>query len=476
MKVRISAKNFNPLMFELQKHIADNNVRQIIVYGGTSAGKTFTIAQLLMIDGLNNKYSSAVFKKESTTIDSHVYNDFKTIRDKFKFNPLFKFLRRIIRYGKNEIRFFGLDDPEKAKGISAFKKIYCNELSKFNESDYDELLDRMRGIEGQQLICDFNPITEKHWIKTKIFDSEDFIEQENKYLHPTSYVKKNRAGDIVIIKTTYLDNFWVVGSRCGTYGYIDKHVIERYKKLMETDYNRYAITALGEWGIEQSGMRYYGGFSNSHVKPIKEDTDKAYIITFDFNVVPYQTCLICQATTTDGIKEFKVIKELCLSQPLNNTLSMSREILKVIGHTRLPVFIYGDYSGANRSGLGMDYKGQTIENHYEIVETIFKAKNIKTFNNISPNENLIDRHDFLQSIFTNELNISFSVDGTCKNTIDDLLYCTYDKDGKKLKRVIKDKATGESYQERGHCSDALEYVLCGIFKNEFNSYRSMLKR
>ncbi len=464
-------------MFELQKHIDDTNVRQIIVYGGTSAGKTFTIAQLLIIDGLNNNYSSAVFKKESTTIDSHVYNDFKTIRNIFNLYKIFKFLRRIIRYGKNEIRFFGLDDPEKAKGISAFKKIYCNELSKFHESDYDELLDRMRGIEGQQLICDFNPISEKHWIKTKIFDSEEFILQENNFLHPSSYIKKNKPGDIVIIKTTYLDNFWVVGSRCGTYGYYDKHVINRYQKLMETDYNRYAITALGEWGVEQAGMRYYGGFKNEHIKPIKEDADKVYIISFDFNVVPYQTCLICQMKiNSDNTKEFKVIRELCLSQPLNNTLSMTREIIKIIGHTRLPVFIYGDYSGANRTGLGMDYKGQTIENHYEVIETIFKQENIKTFNNISPNENLIDRHDFLQSIFTNELNISFAIDGTCKNTIDDLLYCTYDKEGKKLKRVIRDKATGESYQERGHCSDALEYVLCGIFKTEFSNYRKLSKK
>lgn len=474
----ISPKHFNPLFWELKKHLNNPKVRQIIIYGGTSAAKTYTISQTLLIDGYNHEYNSAVFKKESTTIDSYVYNDFKTIRDRFKLHSRYTYLRRIIRYKKNEIRFFGLDDPEKAKGISSYKKIYCNELSKFDEADYDELLDRMRGMKGQQLICDFNPIKETHWIKKKIFDSEDFTLLENKHLHPTSSIKTNAKGDIVIIKTTYLDNYWVVGSPCKTYGYIDQHVIDRYNKLMVTDYNRYKVTALGEWGSEMTEMRYYSGFRNEvHIKPQQMDFGKIFILSFDFNVVPYQTCLVIQIDIQEQKKTFKVVKELCLSQPLNNTIAMSRELAKILAGTKLPVFIYGDYSGANRHGFGMEYNGQLIDNHYEIIESIIKGSGISIHNFIEPNENTLDRLWFFNALANGEMdNISFEVDASCTNTIEDLMYCTYDKDGKKLKRIVKNKHTGESYQERGHCSDALEYALCGIFKNEFAVFKRGLRK
>ncbi|MDR1173158.1 MAG: hypothetical protein LBL24_11965 [Bacteroidales bacterium] len=37
----------------------------------------------------------------------------------------------------------------------------------------------------------------------------------------TSRKEINEAGDTILIKTSYLDNWWVVGSPCGTFGFVD---------------------------------------------------------------------------------------------------------------------------------------------------------------------------------------------------------------------------------------------------------------
>ena len=71
------------------------------------------------------------------------------------------------------IDFGGMDDPEKIKGISQYKRVYCNEISAFDLSDFKQIRKRLRGKPGQQIISDFNPVDEMHWIKTDIFDKLD---------------------------------------------------------------------------------------------------------------------------------------------------------------------------------------------------------------------------------------------------------------------------------------------------------------
>jgi len=110
----------------------------------------------------------------------------------------------------------------------------------------------------------------------------------------------------------------------------------------------------------------------------------------------------------------------------------------------------------------------------QIIENILQKNGLQVINNIYPNESLIDRHNFVNLIFANKINITYEVDPSCINTIGDLVHCKFDKDGKKLKKVIKNKLTGESYQERGHCSDALEYKICGIFADEFENYKKLI--
>ena len=45
----LNYKKFNPLGFHLLKYLQDKAIRFIILYGGSSSGKTFSVAQIILI-------------------------------------------------------------------------------------------------------------------------------------------------------------------------------------------------------------------------------------------------------------------------------------------------------------------------------------------------------------------------------------------------------------------------------------------
>ena len=198
------------------------------MYGGSSASKTYSVAQSSIINALAGNNSTLIFRKESTTITNSVYADFKKVAKWINeyYNGFFEIQSRKIFCKNATFSFHGLDDSEKIKGIAGYSRIFFNELSKFDESDWDEANRRLRGLPNQQIIADWNPVDENHWIKTEIIDKDtwlplpNYIEgKANSRLCDTSWKKINEAGDTVLIKTSYLDNYWVVGSPCGKYGF-----------------------------------------------------------------------------------------------------------------------------------------------------------------------------------------------------------------------------------------------------------------
>lgn len=63
-----------------------------------------------------------------------------------------------------------------------------------------------------------------------------------------------------------------------------------------------------------------------------------------------------------------------------------------------------------------------------------------------------------------------SISEKCDNLIQDLLNIKRAEDGTKLKKRIKDKATGQSMEEYGHMSDALDIMICQFLKEDFKKY------
>ena len=274
--------------------LSNPDIRHIYTYGGSSAGKTYSIAQALLLDGEINDYSSIVFRKEQSSIPDTIYNDFKEINERFELghkeqNFIFKLVNDRV------IRFRGVDKSGKVKGLKGFKKIFLDETDHFTYEDIKELKRRLRGEDGQQIIYALNPVSKEHWIKDKVLDSETWTEIP-KYLEdcPSEYSMLsdnsgkwiNEQGDSILIKTNHQDNFWVVNHPEVGYGRTDKHVLEEFNKMKILDPEDYRVYALGEWGHPQVDMPYITQFEdNKHISEVavfKEN--ERFIMSFDFNV------------------------------------------------------------------------------------------------------------------------------------------------------------------------------------------------
>lgn len=474
--MKFSKKWFNPLFFILKQIEKNERIKTVLIYGSKSSSKTHTIAQFIALNCATKNYSAIAYRKESTQIKISLKKTFKNAIESIWLQGTYTEMEMYFKnVNGNDIKFKGLDSETKVKGVEGYSYVYFDELDHFTEDEYNQMQLSFRGEKSKIFFGAWNPVSAKSWLKKMIDKTEwNNFETEVKLPGDLSFVKISDCGSIVLIKTNYEDNYWTVGSPCGTYGYKDYGLLLKYDQLKVYDYSSWLVNVRGEWGQEKTGNRYYVQFKDECIKECSYDAEKLLYLSFDFNIVPYITCIVSQVEKTESGYLLRTFKEYCFENPKNNTIDLTKQIAKDFYNHKRPVVIYGDYSGANRTGFGMNYDGEQINNHYQIIENILQKNGLQIINNIYPNESLIERHNFVNLIFANKIGISYEVDPSCINTIDDLVHCKFDKDGKKLKKVVKSKVTGESYQERGHCSDALEYKICGIFADEFENYKKLI--
>ena len=157
------------------------------------------------------------------------------------------------RSTRNKIIFCGVNDMrqrEKIKSINFHSGkltwIWIEEATEISENDLEILDDRLRGnLENEnlfyQITLTFNPVSSRHWIKRRFFDSA--------------------CDDYFTHHSTYLDN-----------RFIDSDFHKRMLLRKQFDPNGYRIYALGEWG-EQEGLI----LSNYTVCEFNRDFDEVII-------------------------------------------------------------------------------------------------------------------------------------------------------------------------------------------------------
>ena len=129
--MQINFKKLNPLGFHLLKLLQDVTIRLIILFGGSSSGKSYSVAQLILIMTLWDGENTLVMRKVGASISKTIYEDFKVASKQLGIFSLFKFkdgVRQIVCIPNGaKIDFGGLDDPEKIKGISNLSLIHISE-------------------------------------------------------------------------------------------------------------------------------------------------------------------------------------------------------------------------------------------------------------------------------------------------------------------------------------------------------------
>jgi phage terminase large subunit len=428
--------------------------RYLFLYGGAGSGKSQCAARKILYRVINEyNHRFLIVRKEKCHVRESMYTLLKDIIYSYGISDIFIFKdseMKIINKEKNsEIIAAGLKNSEKIKSITGITGIWVEEAFELEQKDFAQLNLRLRGETPsyKQIICTFNPMDAKHWLK--------------------SFMDSGHEG-LLAMQTTFYDNVFIDRE------YMDE-LISQYRN--NENFNRVYIK--GDWGRAYTGGEFYHGFSySSHVVPsashggvgISYNPDIPLHITFDFNVHPYVTCCVWQMgyNAKGALKRAMQIDEICLAHPLNSTKNVCAEFRRKYfnekGH-KAGLFIYGDPSGKHE-----DTRSEKGYNDFAIIKNELQDMH-PTLRVESKAPHVKSRGDFMNSIFQEEFqDISIRISGNCLKSIDDFCYLKQNVNGEKLKEKAKDEKTGIVFERYGHTSDSADYFLTTIFATEYNTF------
>ena len=396
--------------------------------GGTRSGKNYAELQLMYIIAkfYKKRRTISVVGQTLPNLKLGAIADFKNIVSTFGENPdKYNKSDNIFKYGNSEIQFFSADNSDKVHG-PARDILILNEANKIPYETADQLITRTT----ETVFFDYNP-------------SQSFYVQDT-ILKQFPEVSKT-------IHTTYLDNIQN----------LPQHQIDYIERKKQYDPEWWKVYGLGEIGNIRLGTEYYKNFD--YVRNVDEfsyDPKKPLHISFDFNVVPYNTACVYQMEKIEDIYYVYQIAEFCLKNPMNTTASVCRKIKETYLKQHNTVFIYGDASGSNRSTISNTDNYKIIKQEFDKYLTGASMRVPKS------NPRHAIRREFVNECLAHVSDIMFVVDKNCKHTIEDLEKVQENAEGGKLKVKTKDQS-GQSYEMYGHTSDCLDYFLMAAFKYKF---------
>lgn len=380
MHLNFNLKLFNPLFWHILDALRNPNIRFIYVEGGSSAAKTYSICQAILIDQYKHDYSSVVFRRQHVDIKDSIYSSFRMACNGLEMRDYYTPQQDLLKSSDEDVnvRFRGLDDEENIKGIEAFNVVYLNEFNQFSEPQWDQLRKRLRGRANQKFICDWNPVSAKLWQYEKWLDVDQWDELPltvancpSKYsgLNPEhSFKRINKKGDSIWIKVTYRDNHWIMGHPSGTGGYRDQHILDDFEKDRILKPNLYRIYANGERGIIRTGGEFWKQFNEvKHVRPLKPVEDETIHISLDENVNPYVT-VSCWQLIEQNIRQ---VYEIPCKSPDNNAPKAAQKLISYLNSIdyKNVLYIYGDPSASKRSTI--DENNASF--YYKFIEVLKNA-------------------------------------------------------------------------------------------------------
>lgn len=200
------------------RHLQRDRNKIIVEQGGTRSGKTYNIL-LWIIFEYCHKYSGKIItivRKSFPAVRGTVMRDFYTILQQYGLynEELHSKSNNEYYINGNTVEFISLDLPQKIRGRKR-DLLFINEANELNYEDWQQLIFRTT----EQIIIDYNPSDEFHWIYDKVLTREDCS----------------------FYKTTYDDNPFLPAS-----------IVEEIERLKETDENYWRVYGLGERGQSRS--------------------------------------------------------------------------------------------------------------------------------------------------------------------------------------------------------------------------------
>ena len=201
----------------------------LAVRGGANAGKTYSIADKLLLQPLLQRdvpLRAVCVKRTMPSVKKTILYILEKRAEEAFAMPLevnttlgrAKFLNLTIDF----LSLNNKDDYIKAKSMTDIDFVWVNEITELREYDFDILNMRIRGGKSSysQFIFDFNPVGKTSWVFKRFYE-----------------MNNNGNGNIHKLLYTVLDNPWAKPEE-----------IEKLKAYKDQNENLYKIFFLGEWG------------------------------------------------------------------------------------------------------------------------------------------------------------------------------------------------------------------------------------
>ena len=236
---------------KIYRFLQQARAKEVVVYGGAGSGKSYTVAQFLIIDKLlsrRNKYL-LIARKYNPSLRLTSYRLILDVLNKLNVPYIEHKVDQTIELPRRNVIFFrGIDAPEKIKS-SEFNYIWMEEATEFDYNDYLQLKLRLRRATEtkNQMFLTYNSLD--GWTKKQFYDRVD--------------------SDVEVLHTWYKDN-----------PFLDEEYVQTLEKLIEQDEAFYRIYALGEYAEIKN--KIYSNYTITNEVPTAFD-EIIYGLDFGYN-------------------------------------------------------------------------------------------------------------------------------------------------------------------------------------------------
>jgi phage terminase large subunit len=155
------------------EHLNESEQRVVQLIGGTRSGKSFGIAQYLIVKGIESKLDISIVRKTIPSLKRTNIKDFKEIMLDLGIwkEDNWNSTERVYRYENGTtFNFINTDDPDKLRGYKS-DILWLDEASEIDESSYFQLSIRTSG----RIILSYNPtVSPYHWLR-QMNDCDRFV-------------------------------------------------------------------------------------------------------------------------------------------------------------------------------------------------------------------------------------------------------------------------------------------------------------
>ena len=224
VNLTIKKNQFVPNFFPL---LLDYSHRWEFYCGSAGSGKSYSIAQKIIIRCCQEKVRVLVCRRYATTLRNSCFALFKEILNNWKLSEYVKIKETDFSIhfpNGSEIIMVGLDTEEKLLSLTNISVVWVEEAFEVEKEKIEQLNLRMRGqAANQQIILSWNPIS------------------KSSYLY--NFTVENPPESSIFHHSTYKGN-----------PFLNEEYVKALDEMEIRNPEKYRIYGRGEWGLDPSGL------------------------------------------------------------------------------------------------------------------------------------------------------------------------------------------------------------------------------